>query len=245
MMTLCDYINGDDECWPGNTTLAPEIGVDPRTIRRTLARLEEAGVIRRHRRSPSSGKVRETDAIEFLWEGFLTLPLVHPEGDLGDKLSGELGDTEDVARGHGSAGARGHLTPLSSFRTPQLEPPKEPRPVEQVFEAWKVGAEKTGRTVLDAERTRLITAALRNYPLEDVMDAVVGWKHSAFHRGENDERKVHNDLGLLLRNAKKIEQFRDYTRQARTHVVAVAKLPANLRTYDSPEEFAAWQASKR
>lgn len=122
MMTLCDYINGDDECWPGNTTLAPDVGVDPRTIRRTLARLEEAGVISRYRRPRTDGKGRATDAIVFLWEGFQALPLV----DQGDILSGDQGDIPNVPRGQSDPLPRGHSGTPSSFRTPQLEPPKNP-----------------------------------------------------------------------------------------------------------------------
>lgn len=87
--------------------------------------------------------------------------------------------------------------------------------MEQVFEAWKASTKRTAATVLDATRTRLITAALKTYPLEDVLDAVRGWEHSAYHRGENGEGKVYNDLGLLLRNAENIERFRDLARGPR------------------------------
>lgn len=125
MMTLCDYINGDDESWPGNTTLAPDIGVDPRTVRRTLARLEEAGVIRRYRRPPTTGKGRQSDAIVFVWEGFQRLPLVEHEPHQGDNLSGDQGDIHDGPRGHSATAPRGQIEPLSSFRTPQLEPPQK------------------------------------------------------------------------------------------------------------------------
>lgn len=83
-------------------------------------------------------------------------------------------------------------------------------PVEQVFGAW---VQSTGRdrTQLDDKRRRLIRAALASYPIEDVLAAVDGWRHSAHHRGENDRHTVYNDLGLLLRNGEMIERFRDYT----------------------------------
>lgn len=82
-------------------------------------------------------------------------------------------------------------------------------PVGQVFDAWVTSCGHTGRTRLDAKRRGLILKALAGYPLEDVLDAVRGWQHSAFHRGENDASKVYNDLGLLLRDASHIEEFRD------------------------------------
>lgn len=213
MMILCDYINGDDECWPGNTTLAPDVGVDPRTIKRALTRLEEAGVIARRRRDQEGGR-RLPDAIVFLWDGFQKLPLVgDADATQGDTLSKTQGDTGDHPRGHSEGGPRGHSAPPSSFRTPPVEPPQKNRAVVQVFEAWKASTKRTAATVLDGPRTRLITAALKSYPIEDVLDAVRGWEHSPHHRGENSDGRVYNDIGLLLRNAENIERFRDYARK--------------------------------
>ncbi len=98
-------------------------------------------------------------------------------------------------------------------RDPQIE--KRTTLVEQVFEAWKASTKRTGATKLDRSRSRLIGDALRDYPLEDVLDAVRGWEHSPYHRGENPEGKTWNDLGLLLRNAEHIERFRDLARGPR------------------------------
>lgn len=88
--------------------------------------------------------------------------------------------------------------------------------IDQVFKAWQ---ESTGRahTRLDDSRRLKITLALESYPVEDVLDAVRGWQMSSFHRGENrcgprGTGKVYNELSLLLRNAEKIEFFRDMAR---------------------------------
>jgi hypothetical protein len=51
------------------------------------------------------------------------------------------------------------------------------------------------------------------YPLADLLDAVCGWKRSPHHRGENDRGKPYNDLELLLRDSKHIEEFRDLERK--------------------------------
>jgi hypothetical protein len=82
-----------------------------------------------------------------------------------------------------------------------------------VFDAWKSATGRNGGTVLDAKRTRLITAALKTYPIEDVLDAVRGWRNDPFHRGENPNGRAYNDLGLLLRDTEHIEKFRDLARQ--------------------------------
>ena len=82
-----------------------------------------------------------------------------------------------------------------------------------MFDAW-VGA--TGkhptRTRLDDKRRRTIQKALKDHPVEDVLDAVVGWQHEPFYCGENDRGRPFNDLGLLLRDAEHVERFRDLAR---------------------------------
>lgn len=87
--------------------------------------------------------------------------------------------------------------------------------MERVFEAWKQSTNRTAATVLDKKRRALITAALRLYPLEDVLDAVRGWENSPYHRGENESGIVYNDLNLLLRGAANVERFRDLARGQR------------------------------
>lgn len=144
MMVLCDYIDGDDCCWPGNQTLAPDVGVDEKTIRRALKRMEVAGVVARRRRQHVTGG-RADDEIRFLWEGFKQLPLVEydaPEAtpdppDLPDKmsgnppanppdnLSGNPGGLADIYGGlpdMPGVEVNGQIEPLSSFRTPSITP---------------------------------------------------------------------------------------------------------------------------
>lgn len=105
-------------------------------------------------------------------------------------------------------------TPHSDQSSPLLvlEPEVSLSPIEQVFHAWLTSTERTDRTLLDEKRRRLIQAALKHYPLEDVLDAVDGWRFDAHHRGDNDRRRPYNDLELLLRDAKHIEQFRNFKR---------------------------------
>lgn len=113
-------------------------------------------------------------------------------------------------------------TPTSSSATPLTLVPDPPSPpatrrtdIQTVFETWR---EATGKRKarLDANRRRCIERALRDYPLEDVLDAVQGWRNSPHHRGENDRQTTYNSLDLLLRNAEKIEMFRDLHRRPST-----------------------------
>jgi len=86
-------------------------------------------------------------------------------------------------------------------------------PVEVVFNTWVESTGRTAQTKLDKDRRKFITNALKDYPVEDVIDAVCGWRFSPHHRGENENKTVYNGLHLLLKNAEKIEQFRDLTRR--------------------------------
>jgi len=105
-----------------------------------------------------------------------------------------------------------------------LEVEVEPKePIEVVFAAWKSSTGRNDRTILDPKRRRLIVSALASYPLVDVLDAVRGWEHSPHHRGENDAGRPYNDLGLLLRDAEHIEQFRDAARGPRRERTALAR----------------------
>lgn len=150
LMILTDYVNGDDECFPGNARLAPEVGVDERTVKRILARLTEAGIVERYRRSLPEERGRSVDGIRFIWEGFQKLPLVEygqpkapdkmspsrqpapppqPADDhakYGDEMSLGLGDemsSENDSKGTSGDDQGDIWGTSSSFRTPS-DPPK-------------------------------------------------------------------------------------------------------------------------
>lgn len=98
--------------------------------------------------------------------------------------------------------------------------------ISVVFEAWVASTERTAATKLDAKRRRRIAAALKDYTLVDVLDAVEGWRFSPHHRGENERRTVYNDLDLLLRDSARIEMFRDLKRSGGAGVQS--ELPTHL-----------------
>lgn len=103
--------------------------------------------------------------------------------------------------------------PKSNGHALELVAPSPPATdaVRTVFDAWREATGKQG-TVLDKTRSKVIRKALDDYPLDDVLDAVRGWRHDPHNRGENDRRRPFNDLGLLLRDSERIERFRDLER---------------------------------
>jgi hypothetical protein len=88
------------------------------------------------------------------------------------------------------------------------QPAARPGPVVQVFEAWKTAAGKNGQTVLDPKRRRAIVAALKAYPIADLLDAVQATIEV--------DGKRYDELTLLLRDAPHIERCRDQVRVSRT-----------------------------
>lgn len=105
------------------------------------------------------------------------------------------------------------LRPVTPSPLPDQTKEENNNHVKLVFEEWKTATGKQ-RSVLDEKRQRLIRKAVMSHGLDDVLDAVKGWRHSPHHCGENDARKPYNDLELLLRDAGKIESFRDLERGA-------------------------------
>ncbi len=79
--------------------------------------------------------------------------------------------------------------------------------IEQVFDYWRMIMGKANRAVLSPERKELIGAAIHDYGLENVLEAVRGCSLSPFHMGANKQRKRYDSLDLILRNSDKIEGF--------------------------------------
>lgn len=79
--------------------------------------------------------------------------------------------------------------------------------VRLVFDEWIAVTERTTRTALDDKRRRIIERAIKSHGLDTCLDAVRGWQNSPYHRGENDSGTIYDDIGLILRDASKIENF--------------------------------------
>ena len=222
LLAVADYASADGtDAWPSDDSLASMCQVDRTTIVRCRRRLRALGEL-----DWISGKVtgrsnRYRVVMDRAAQEALRATVLAEEGDA-DCNTPRV--TQDATPG---------VAPVQ--HNPLVEPPIDPSlnrdaplallstampstaPNDQrVFDAWIEATGKTGKTLLSDERRRLIRRALKSYPLEDVIDAVRGWRHSAYHMGDNDGHVVYNDLSLLLRNAEKIEKFRDLERGTNT-----------------------------
>lgn len=201
-----DYSTG--EAFPSRATLAERLSVSDDTIDRWLRELTKAGAVEVTRRK--NGNVNKTNLYRII--------RVMPEGS--------RTDTATLDR-NGTA-TRGRKDAAQTKTNKQDSDIDILYDVRQVFEKWieSLGKDPT-KYRLDNKRRRLIAGALEQYSLSDVLDAVVGWKQSAFHRGNNDRGKTYNDLSLILRDAEHIERFRDMQRDAST-----AAPKREIRNYD-------------
>jgi hypothetical protein len=93
----------------------------------------------------------------------------------------------------------------------EAETETETEQTREVFAHW-VKVHSKPRAKLDDKRSKLIRSALRiGYSVADLKAAIDGCKNSPFHQGDNDRATTFDDLGLILRDASKIDQFIGYT----------------------------------
>lgn len=74
-----------------------------------------------------------------------------------------------------------------------------------IFDHWKVVHEHP-QAKLDAKRTKLIRKALKLYSPDDLKRCVDGYRRSPWHQGKNDRKQVYDDIELMLRDAKHIDE---------------------------------------
>lgn len=158
LMVLADYVNGDDECWPGAVALAPEVGVTPRTIQIVLRDLEAKGVIKREHRVPLSGRGRAVDTIRLVYDGLASAFAVierpnkpAPGRPATNAKKSHLDPHDQPEVDARPTGSSRHDQPEvddipSSFMNQSVEPPNEPSPRESPFDAfWQAYPQKTAK----------------------------------------------------------------------------------------------------
>lgn len=109
-------------------------------------------------------------------------------------------------------------------------------PAGRVFGAWvEVTGRDRARTKLTKDRKDRIARALKDYPEEDLIDAVRGITRSAFHCGQNDRSTRYDDIQNAFKSSAHIEQFRDLWRDPRS--AAISRNATNGNGYDKFAEL--------
>lgn len=81
--------------------------------------------------------------------------------------------------------------------------------IQKVFDHWVAVCRPTHRVplVLSEKRRTKIADAIRLYGVETCLQAIEGITYSDFHMGANRDGKKYDEIELILRDAKHIEQF--------------------------------------
>lgn len=229
---LGDHAHPDGtNAYPSIARLREDTGLSERAIQGAIQRLVQKGAIRR-------------DGCHGQWRTNRYVVVLDPAGDAPPHDVHPAGDAPpQQVHPHPAPPAPTpphdvHPTPAAGAPKPSrtttgtaMEPSTSSSKLDRrsalatVFAAWQEATGKQ-RAHLDGKRTRLINAALKDYPLEDVVDAVRGWRHVPHNRGENDRNTVYNDLELILRDAQHIERFRDAERDPSTVVATTRQTTA-------------------
>jgi len=196
-----DYATG--EAWPSRATLAVRLRMSTDSIDRFSKELQALGAIE---------VVRRFDGKK--WRSNLyVVKRVPPAGLESGRTSTATDGRRDTA-----THSRKDAERTRAIEPEPVEGEKTSDLVQRVFNEW---IESTGkdakRTRLDQKRATRIKWALKHYELDDVLDAVKGWKCSPFHAGQNPTAKTYNDLTLVLRNSDRLEYFRDCYRSPQTN----------------------------
>lgn len=227
-LALGDIANDahDYELWLSTASIAKKARCSRNTVTTVLSDLVRRGLLEL---IEAGGSQRKPSRYRFLMPSALTAPV--------EASSQSASTRADRASTSALTDVTSAISSTALARSPRTELKEEITQVTQeelkpdiaVFEAWKRATGKNGRTFLDAKRKRAIREALRVYPLEDVIDAVRGWDKSPFHAGQNDQRKVYNELHLLLRDNAQIEMFRDLERGQRQAPMAADPVMAQIQ----------------
>lgn len=79
--------------------------------------------------------------------------------------------------------------------------------INEIFVYWRVRMGHP-RACLDQKRRSKIRQRLCDgYKKQDLLDAIEGCALSTFHMGQNDRSTVYNDIELICRDAKHVDQF--------------------------------------
>ncbi len=92
----------------------------------------------------------------------------------------------------------------------------ESKAVQEVFAHWQQTFNHP-RAKLDVKRKKFIRGRLKDgFSVNDLKLAITGCRASPFHMGVNDRNTVYDDLDLICRDAKHVEQFMNYLRVGAT-----------------------------
>ncbi len=184
-------------CYASNNWLGEQVGMDGRSVRRSVTSLQAKGYVRR----VVFGADNRTSK-RAIYPRMATL---HPQ------------DPESSPQDTMSSPPRTDCPPPQDIESSQVRDEGESNrgthtDVQQVFEHWQ---QVTGKhkAKLTNDRKQKVQARLREgFSVDELKEAVDGLAKSAWHQGDNPQGKRYDDLALVCRQGSKVEQFIELAR---------------------------------
>lgn len=234
LIVLADYADEEHSCFPGQKLLARITEQGERTVRRHLVDMEAAGLLRRESRMRADGRGRTSDRFY--------LAVDQPANVSGNSDDRPTTTSEDQPANHDDQPANdarptGHsLAGQELLGNRQKEPPDSSPTFDAFWAVYRRHEEKP-----DARRAWNL--AIKKATPEVIIAGAV-----RYMADPNREAKFTPYPAKWLKN----ERWDDDPQPPLVRKPGQAPpetpnehLPANLRTYETPEEFAAWQASQK
>lgn len=109
--------------------------------------------------------------------------------------------------------------PISNHHEPSNTPPNPLKgeeavnPVQEVFTYWQRVMEKPGAKLTNERKQKIEARLKQGYSVTEIKLGVDGCKLSPHHMGQNDQKKLYNDLIHICRNGSKLEGFIEHAKR--------------------------------
>ena len=80
---------------------------------------------------------------------------------------------------------------------------------ESIFSFWCSTMDKQKSAFSKARKKNVIDRLKEGYSIEEIQQAIVNCSNTPHNMGQNENRKVYDDIELICRSPEKLEQFRD------------------------------------
>jgi hypothetical protein len=201
LLALADYANDDGICWPSQHALAEKCNMDRSTVINHIKTLCALDLVLKRASNNEKGYRRNNQYhlnVEYL-------------------QSGENQSWENPCRENSSLSWNSPLSNVGKSNSNIIKHHiTTNKSSVEIFAYWK---EKLGhpKAKLDQKRKSRISNALKQYSIDELKQAIDGCALSPYHMGENEKKIRYDDIELILRDAKHIEQFINiYVRHAQT-----------------------------
>lgn len=180
--------------------ICEQAGVSDKPVDKALRELERIGLVSIERGQTSGARPGASSAYALHEPGERCGASPHVEANEGaEKVRTSSGATPDVP-------AEPLRTPPHKEEEQKEEEEKQQGEIERLFALWQ---RETNRPTakLTTGRRKALAARLAEYPAELIERAICNVAHSAFHQGNNESGRRHDDLTLICRNGEKLEGY--------------------------------------